>query len=108
MARNRKEERNNIDEPTDVSHMRHTNVERSDRTMGAGARGDGSPGIEDPARERGRREDADGNSRSFSGQGGQKEGSHDREGTGYTSESEPEELEGTGYRPESETDESDS
>ena len=35
--------------------------------------------------------DEQNNSRSFSGQGGQKEGSNDREGTGYTPESETEE-----------------
>ncbi|MGQ0815032.1 MAG: hypothetical protein ACT4O1_11270 [Gemmatimonadota bacterium] len=54
---NRKKKRAELGEQSDISRgseMERTNVERSDRTMGAGAHGDrmaGAEGIEDPALE---------------------------------------------------------
>lgn len=97
------------DESMNNPEMSRTNIERDDRMMGAGARGDhsaGNEGIDDPAmsatgehmrrssrqhsrrgtdndRQQGR-ESTDNDSRDFGGQGGQKEGELDREGTGYT------------------------
>lgn len=92
--RNQKNDRAELGEQsnTQETHMGRTNIERSDRTMGAGASGDrmaGSEGIDDPMTEQGRQQgrestdDAD----SFSGQGAQREGSPRPDGTGYTGSS---------------------
>ena len=62
MARNRKNNRSNEDNRSDMARTGRTDVPRQDRTMSAGASGDqsaGNEGIDDPAISRTSRDDLD-------------------------------------------------
>lgn len=101
----------------DNSAMDRTNVERTDRAMSADSQGDsmaGSEGIDEPSmhehnrmstgdrsgRQQGREGSTD-DASDFSGMGGQRENSVDREGTGYTGNEG--DLSGTGRTEKSRT-----
>ena len=91
-------------------NMDRSNEERVDRTMGASSADDmaGNEGIDEPSldstnrmnrdrksgnqRQQGR-ESTDNNGRSFTGQGAQKEGAEQAEGTGYSDDVSTEDLE---------------
>ena len=94
--RNRKEKAPERGEQMDMpegAEMERTNVERTDRTMSAGADDDGmagAEGIEDPTMDIGRQQGREGimdDATSFTGRGAQKGGGPSREGTGYTGNS---------------------